>query len=46
MAMRDDRGGNRPDRVDEEVSGLAVKPFGPDLHPVAGMGHIKARALA
>ena len=37
--MRDDRRRNGPDRVDEEVPGLAVKPFGPDLHPVAGMTH-------
>ena len=39
MAVRDDRGGNGPDGVDEEVSGLAVKPFGADLHPVAGITH-------
>ena len=37
--MRDDRRGNGPDRVDKELTGLAVKPFRPDLHPVAGMPH-------
>ena len=39
MAMRDDCCRNGPDRVDKEVASLAVKPFGPDLHPFARMTH-------
>ena len=36
MAVRDQRAGDRPDRVDEEIAGRAVEALRPGMEQVAG----------